>query len=383
MRRLASIDIARGLVMVIMALDHTRDLLHINAVVQSPTDLTTTTPLLFFTRWVTHLCAPSFVFLSGISAYLALKAGSPARFLLTRGIWLIIVEFTLVNFAMSFDVHFRLFLFEVIATIGAGFILLYLLCRLSPAILAAIGLALVFGHDLASLIPSPSNGFARFVLTLFFSPGAFPLPGGRLFVVAYPILPWLGIMLLGFASGRFFERSIFERKRIFLRLGLASIALFLVIRGVNVYGDPAPWAVQKTGVLTVLSFLNLTKYPVSLSFSLCMLGILMGVLWLAEGGDNRLTRVLQVYGRTPLFYFIIHFFLIHSLMLFLVLAQGHSLSDLPFGPFLEGRPTPHWGLSLGWVYGIWGSVVVTMFPLCRWYGAYKARHKEWWWLRYL
>ena len=393
MKRLPSIDIARGLVMVIMALDHTRDYLHIHAA-QSPTDLATTTPALFFTRWITHLCAPTFVFLSGISAWLSLNGdSSPAaqpptllrsrrRFLLTRGFVLIAIEFTLVNFGLSFDLHFRLFLFEVIATIGSGLILVSLLSRLSPKIILVIACVLFFGHDLALRFGMPANPALNFIGSLLFGPGAFPLQAGRLLVIAYPVLPWLGIMLAGFCAGRLFSLPIQKRRTLFLRLGLGALLVFVLLRGSNWYGDPVPWAHQKSGVYTFLSFMNLNKYPPSLLFSLATLGITMLILAATEGRDNALTRFLLVYGRVPLFYFVCHIYLIHLIMLLVVTIQGYAWSSLDFSPFKFGRPD-HAGLSLGAVYLVWAAVVLVFYPLCRWYGNYKAQHKEKTWLRYL
>ena len=385
MKRIPSIDIARGLVMVIMALDHTRDYLHIHAA-QSPTDLATTTPILFFTRWITHLCAPTFVFLSGASAWLSLNGDAPIatsrRFLLKRGFILIVIEFTLVNFGLSFDLRFRLFIFEVIATIGTGLILVSLLSRLSPKIVLAIGCLLFFGHDLIFRLPMPANSVLGFIGSLLFGPGAFPYAPGRLFVIAYPVLPWLGIMLAGFCAGQLFTLPIQKRRVLFLRLGLGALALFVLLRLSNWYGDPVPWTRQRSGVYTFLSFMNLGKYPPSLLFSLATLGILLLILSAAEGRDNALTRFLLVYGRVPLFYFVVHIYLIHLLLLLTVALQGYPWSSLDFGPFRFGRPD-HAGLSLGGVYLVWAAVVLALYPLCRWYGRYKARHKENIWLRYL
>jgi uncharacterized membrane protein len=387
MKRIPSIDIARGLVMVIMALDHTRDFLHMDAITQNPTNMATTSFVLFFTRWITHLCAPSFVFLSGVSAYISLNNGrdqrAGRRFLLSRGIWLLILEFTIINFSFWFDIHFRVFIFEVIATIGAGFILLSFLSRFSPRTLLIIGLLIIFGHDCIAFVPMPTTPVLKFSGSLLFGPGAFPFPLNRLFVIAYPVLPWLGIMLTGFAAGRLFERPVIQRKKLFRRIGLSSLGLFLLIRAANIYGDPSPWTIQKNPVFTALSFLNLSKYPPSLQFTLCMLGILLLLLSVIEGRDNSLTRGLSVYGKTPLFYFIIHLYIIHSFAVLLILSQGYHLSDLVFAPFKQGRPADNWGLSLPYIYLIWIGLVALLFPLCRWYGRYKAAHPEKKWLRYL
>ena len=305
--------------MIIMALDHTRDFLHVDALAQSPTNLATTTPMLFFTRWITHLCAPAFVFLSGASAALSMSSAAtppsttamsdsstagpigsknlPAarRFLLRRGIILVLIEFTIVNFALSFDPHFRLLIFEVIATIGMGFIILSFLSRLPLKILLVLTLLLFFGHDLLTpsaqmaadiTPPGALTMTARFIRALFLSPNAFQFTPRLLFVIAYPVLPWLGIMLAGFMTGRWFQRPADQRKKLFLRLGLASLGLFLLLRFINLYGDPDHWSVQKNTVFTVLSFFNVSKYPPSLLFSLVTLGVLFIILSAAEARDK-------------------------------------------------------------------------------------------------
>ena len=390
MKRIASIDVARGLIMVIMALDHSRDLLYIDAT-QSPTNMATTTPILFFTRWITHLCAPGFVFLAGTSAFLYLfgkPATTPAdlssrrRFLLSRGFVLVLLEFTLVNFGMFFDTHFRLFMFEVIATIGTGMMLLSLLSRLPLKIIIPIAAILLFGHDLFSPGVLPATGPLHFIGILLFSLDAFPLGTDRLFVVAYPVLPWLGMMLAGFAAGRLYTLPIQRRKAIFLRLGFAALVLFFVLRLINRYGDPVHWATQKNALFTFLSFINVNKYPPSLLFTLVTLGVLLLVLSAAEGRDNKMTRILLIYGQAPFFYFVVHFYILHSLMILTVLLQGNHWADLPFAGGQFGRP-PGAGLSLAAVYAIWFAVVIVLYPLCKRYGAYKQLHREKKWLRYL
>jgi uncharacterized membrane protein len=387
MKRILSIDIARGLVMVIMALDHTRDFLHIPALTQSPTDLSSTSPALFLTRWITYLCAPSFVFLSGVSAYISLTNGrdrdAGRRFLLSRGIWLLILEFTLVNFALWFDIHFRLLMFEVIATIGMGFILLSLLSRFSPGVLGITGWAIIFIHDLVSPAQLPDKPALQFAGSLLLRPGAFQVTPHIMFFVAYPVLPWLGILLAGFAAGRLFEKPAEERKKIFLRAGMAALGVFILLRCINSYGDPSPWSHQKSGVFTCLSFINISKYPPSLLFTLSMLGILFLVIAAAEGKNSFWSRILPVYGRVPLFYFLVHLYIIHSILLLVVLLQGYLPAQMVFGPFQNGRPAKGSGLSLPWVYGVWIGVVLIMYPLCRGYGRYKAAHRDYPWLRYL
>ena len=386
MNRIRSIDIVRGMVMIIMALDHTRDLIHVTSITEVPTNLQTTTPILFFTRWITHLCAPTFVFLSGTSAYISLKnrndIAATRRFLLSRGIWLVILEFTLVNFGVWFDVHFNVFLFDVIAAIGFGFIILGLLIKASVKTIGMIGLAIIFLHDLAPLIPLAEGSAAKNMLMPFFGPTAIPFNSGRIFIMGYPPIPWLGILLTGFAAGRLFENMETKRKAIFLKLGLASLALFLIVRGINFYGDPVPWSSQKSSLYTFLSFMNVTKYPPSLAFTLVTLGFTFLMLAAAEGMKNSFSRIATVYGKVPLFYFIVHWYIIHPIMFVIVLLQGYAWSDLIFGTNF-GRPKGPSGVSLGWIYVLWIVIVVALYPLCKMYGRYKENHREKKWLRYL
>ena len=398
MKRVPSIDIARGLVMIIMALDHIRDLLHVDSLTQSPTNLATTTPLLFFTRWITHLCAPAFVFLSGTSAWLSISrqlsekssnlsknepASSIRRFLFTRGLWLILLEFTLVNFALWWDIHFRILMFQVIAAIGIGFIVLAFCYKLSPNLLGIIGLVIIFGHNLLSPKLLPANPTGRLLLSALFSPGLFAMTPNFSVLIAYPVLPWLGILLTGFAAGRIFEKPAPQRKKIVLRLGSAAIALFILLRLVNAYGDPAPWQVQRNSIFTFLSFINVTKYPPSLLYDLLMLGLLFLFLFFIEDRNNAFLRMLSVYGKVPLFYYLLHWYMLRCSLFIMVFAQGFHFSDLLFGPFQFGRPAKGSGLPLAGVYAVWLGIVALLYPLCRWYGKYKATHREKVWLRYL
>ncbi|HWK05741.1 MAG TPA: heparan-alpha-glucosaminide N-acetyltransferase domain-containing protein [Puia sp.] len=387
MNRIKSIDFARGLVMIIMALDHTRDLLHVDSLTQDPTNLATTSPVLFFTRWITHFCAPSFVFLSGVSAYLSFKnrgdIRESRRFLLKRGLWLIILEFTVVNFFLWCDIHFRTLIFEVIAAIGCGFIILSLLYRVSPKIAGIAGLVIIFGHDLLPAALLPANPVLRFFASLLVGMGAFRLTPHLLLVIAYPVLPWLGIMLAGFGCGRLFELPAGSRKKVFGRIGGAALVLFILLRAINVYGNPEPWSVQKNAVFTFLSFINYSKYPPSLCFALVTLGGLLLLLAFAEGWKNKFTETVSVYGKTPLFYFLIHLGVIHSIMFIMVFAQGYHPADLVFGPLKCGRPAAGSGITLPFVYMVWLGVVALMYPLCSWYGRYKTSHPGKKWLRYL
>ncbi|PST83642.1 hypothetical protein C7T94_13985 [Pedobacter yulinensis] len=386
MKRNDSIDFMRGLVMIIMALDHVRDMLHLSSLTQSPTDLNTTNTALFFTRWVTYLCAPTFVFLSGASAFLSLQARNdvPAarRFLLTRGLWLIVLEFTLVNFGMWFDLRFSFLIFEVIAAIGVGFIILALLISLPQRVIGITGLTILALHNLVAFSPSANASLPMKLLSSLFLPGAWPYAEDRLFFMGYPPVPWLGIMLVGFGAGKTFLLPQDQQSSVFLKAGLAALGLFLLIRLTNVYGDPALWAVQEKNLFTVLSFLNVTKYPPSLLFCLLFLGLMCLVLSAAQGLRARWVRRVTVYGRTPLFYFLVHWYIIHPLVFVMVFVQGFSPGDLVFGSSF-GRPASGSGIALWAVYLVWAGIVLLMYPLCSWYGRYKARHPDKKWLRYL
>lgn len=386
MKRITTIDVTRGLVMIIMALDHIRDLMHVTAMTQNPTDLSTTTAPVFMTRWITHLCAPTFVFLSGTSAYLSLKkSGGSAearRFLLKRGLVLILLELTVVNFAFWFDIQFRTIMLQVIYAIGGGLVLVSLLARLPVRWVGGIGLLIVFGHNLLGLLPAITNPAARFVTALLFRPDFFQFGPNFSLLVAYPVIPWLGIMLVGFAFGSLIDQPMEVRKRLTLQLGLGALALFVVLRFINVYGDPAPWSVQKDPLFTVLSFINLTKYPPSLLYALLLVGIALVILWLADGADNVVTRWLTVYGKVPMFYYIIHWYCVHLLMVAMVFLQGQNLSQVKAGELNFGRP-PGVGISLGMVYLVWFGLVLALYPLCRWYYRYKTSHPEIGLLRYI
>lgn len=384
-KREYSIDVVRGLVMIIMALDHVRDLMHTSSLTQSPTDLNTTTPVLFFTRWITHLCAPTFVFLSGVSAFISMKRNdninSTRKFLLTRGLWLIVLEFTLVNFGVWFDIKFGVILFGVIAAIGFGFVVLSFLLKYSIRTIAIAGFSIVILHNIFPLLPG--LGIVKNIFSPLFGPGAFPIGEGRVFVMGYPPIPWLGIMLMGFSAGKLYlDAKEGSRRKLLWKAGLVSIALFVLLRMINLYGDNAPWLPQKNGLYTFLSFINVTKYPPSLQFSLLFLGLMFLTMALIHSIKNKWTEVLSVYGRVPLFYFLIHWYLIHPILFLIILLQGYQSSEMEFG-FNFGRPKGGGGVELWAVYLIWLGVVVILYPVCKWFGRYKAQHKEKKWLRFL
>lgn len=387
MKRVYSIDFTRGLVMIIMALDHVRDLMHVNSVTQSPTDLSTTTPMVFFTRWITYLCAPIFVFLAGASAYISFKnkrnISQSRKFLLKRGFWLILLEFTLVNFGLFFDIGFHNFIFEVIAAIGFGFIILALLLNSSLKTISVIGLIIIFCHNLVPVIPFTEGSIIKTVLSPLFAPGAFLITPKTNFIIGYPAIPWLGIMLVGFASGKLFELPGDKRKSIFLKIGSGALLFFVLLRFINIYGDPSLWYYQKKALYTFLSFMNITKYPPSLLFCLITLGIMFLILSFAEQVKNRFTDIVSVYGKVPLFYFLVHFYLIHLTLIALMFFQGFHWSQLDFASGTFGRPKgAESGVGLRAIYLIWICVVLILYKPCLSFGKYKAEHKHWW-LKYI
>jgi uncharacterized membrane protein len=384
MKRITSIDFVRGLVMLIMAIDHVRDLIHVSSLTQDPTDLSTTTVGLFLTRWITHLCAPTFVFLSGASAYFSFKNQQnileSRQFLISRGLWLVLLEFTVINFAIWFDFQFRLLMFQVIGTIGCGFIILSFFLKLKPKTIGIIGLIIIFGHNALQGIPV-ENAFLKYGIAPLFAPNLFQITPNIGLLINYPIIPWLGIMLAGFGFGQLLEMP--ERKKKLLQIGLGSILLFTILRFSNLYGDPSKWTVQKNDIFTFLSFINVTKYAPSLLYVLITVGISIVILAFTDGLKNRFVSIVSIYGKVPLFYYLIHWYLIRCIAFVIFFSQGFSWKDLGFAPFQFGRPQVPSGVELPIVYLIWLGLIIGLYPLCKWYGNYKLSHPEKKWLRYL
>ncbi len=375
--RISSIDMMRGIVMVIMALDHTRDFFHNTALVFNPTDLTKTNAALFFTRWITHFCAPTFVFLAGASMYISLQRKTKkelSRYLLMRGLWLIVIEFTIMRFAFFFNFYYDVTILNIMWVIGADMVLMAALVHVSDRVALALGFVLLFGNELISPIPIlTGNGFI-------------PVTPDFALIASYPLIPWLGIMLLGYSAGKLYTDAVGpqKRKKILYQLGVSAIVLFIVLRVINGYGDTAPWAVQKDTLFTAISFLNVTKYPVSPMFALVTLGPVMIVLALLEGRTLSVLKPANVFGRVPLFYFIVHFFIIHisALALFMI-KTGKSFSDIDFHFSKSfGGLTAEGGVTLVWVYVAWMLLLMLLYPICKWYDRYKSSHKHWW-LSYL
>lgn len=385
--RIASIDLLRGAVMLIMAIDHCRD--HLLRGHPDPTDLATTTPLLFFTRWITHFCAPIFVFLSGISAWLAgtrRTQGQLSALLIKRGLWLIAVEVLLIAPGLTLDPFYHVVVLQVIWAIGGSMLLLGLLLQLGASRLAigVIGAVIFLGHNILDYTGAGVLG-KTFVWKLLVSARFSGSDMVRIFdhhsaFVGYALLPWAGVMLLGYAVGPIYGSGFnaVRRRRILWQAGLGLLAAFLVLRGFNWYGDPAPWSVQKTSMLTVLSFLNVTKYPCSLHYLCMTLGPALIVLSLTEGIRNRFTSVIVVYGNVPFFYYVIHWYLIGLSTIIFFFLQGYCAGQIvdPNDPFYFDPPG--FGLSLAGMYGVWLVVVVLMYWPCKWFSGYKRRNRKWW-----
>jgi uncharacterized membrane protein len=380
--RLDSVDLLRGLVIVIMALDHARDFftpLQIDPT--GSTDLSQAAASLFFTRWITHFCAPVFVFLAGTSAFLYQARGRSraevSRFLLTRGIWLVVLELTVVRWAWDFNFNYttEMLFVQVIWVIGVSMIVLAGLIYLPLRAVAAVGIAMILGHNLLDGITPQSLGDWGPLWTILHVQAAIPLGGGQVFVVVYPMIPWIGVMAAGYAFGTLLLRPEQERRRRLLLLGVGLTLAFLVIRAVNVYGDPAPWTVREAAGRTVLSFLNTTKYPPSLQFLLMTLGPAIAVLPLFERFTGPVARALIVFGRVPLFFYVLHLYLIHALALTVGTLAGFDPRS-----FLHIwlKNPDGWGYGLPVVYLVWVGVVLALYPACRWFAGVKARRRDAW-----
>jgi len=375
-QRLDSIDLLRGLVMVLMALDHVRE--YFTEARFDPLDLTRTSAALFATRWITHFCAPVFILLAGTSAYLVSKKRTRAelsRFLLTRGLWLVCLELTVVIFAWSFDLSYKGGLdLQVIWAIGWSMIALAALVYLPVYAVGAIGILMIFGHNALDGIKPEALGAWAPVWNVLHVQG--PIPYG---FVVYPLVPWIGVMAAGYALGTAYDLPDARRRRILSSLGLAAIAGFFALRALNVYGDPQPWSAQSSALFSVLSFMNLAKYPPSLLYLLATLGpALLALAWF-EHARGAAARFLVTIGRVPLFFYVIHIALAH-------LLAGLAALMLGYGPeVLTNRPwvlSPGWGFGLPVVYAMWAIVVLALYPACRWFAAIKQRRRHWW-LSYL
>lgn len=368
--------------MILMALDHTRDYFGIPG--QSPTNLATASAALFLTRWITNICAPVFFLLTGTGAYLSLRRRARAdlsQFLFTRGLWLIFLDVVVLRcLAYQFNFDFRITLLIVLWALGWAMIALAALVRLPTTVVAAIGLVMIAGHNLLDSVSSTNP-----IWRILHAPGfVLDTPAHAVFV-AYPLIPWIGVTAVGYALGQIYKWDTDRRRRFLLRAGVIATTAFLALRALDSYGDPSPGAHQKTAFFTVLSFLNTTKYPPSLLFLLMTLGPALIFLWSVDRKTPRLLRPALVFGKVPLFYYVLHFPLIRLLALATCdvrYGTAHWMFESPDLAHYPFSAPPGWGYSLPIVYLVWAFVVCAMYPVCRWYAALKARRGDWW-LSYL
>jgi len=400
-QRIDSIDLLRGVVMVLMMLDHTRDFVHSATPQFQPEDLERTNVALFLTRWVTHFCAPTFVFLAGTGTYLQLARGKSkselSRFLVTRGLWLIVLEFTLVRFGFTFNLNYSFFgAMQVIWVIGLSMILLAGLIYLPTVIVGAFGVLMIALHNLLDSVrvpswrgpdsPVPSFGtklwmilhqqFEAFPILWFF-----PSP---VVVVIYPLIPWVGVMAAGFAFGSVYQLTPERRRRLLLITGAGLSLLFVLIRVINEYGDPSPWSRQSSTVFTVLSFINTSKYPPSLDYLLMTLGpaiLALAAFEKSSAARGGLSRFFITFGRVPLFFYLLQWLTAHSISVILHFAFGKPVGWLFQNPGIAAAP-PGVGFNLVVVYLSWFAGIAILYPLCKWFARVKARRRDWW-LSYL
>ena len=384
--RIQSIDLLRGVVIIIMAIDHVRDYFHVGSFLFDPTDITQTNAPLFFTRWITHFCAPVFVFLSGTSAFLASQKKSVSEqssFLIKRGLWLVLAELSIVTLAWTFNPLYNLFILQVIWAIGWSMVILGLLVRTSFKLIIFIGAVIVFGHNILDYMSLPATGVSSVLWQVFLTNNGInfiPINNDHIIVLIYAILPWTGVMLLGYGFGYFYSHGMtnIQRKKYLLITGIAVTALFIVLRLINSYGDPHPWSTQKDATFTFLSFLNTTKYPCSLLYLSMTIGPAILLLIPLEKMGNKFSSILLIYGRVPLLYYVLHFFLIHTICVILFFATGHGANEIvdQRTPFLF-RPYT-FGFDLWINYLIWIFVVVVLYFPCKRFQKYKGAHHQWW-----
>jgi uncharacterized membrane protein len=384
-QRFSSVDLLRGLVMVLMALDHTRDFFS-NAFF-NPLDLAQTTPALFFTRWITHYCAPIFVLLAGTGAYLYGVRGRTnaevARFLFTRGLLLVLIEFTLVHFGWFFSFDYHFLLAQVIWMIGWSMVVLagLILLRLPLWAMAGLGVLMIAGHNLLDNLSAGAFGSLQWIWIILHQPNTIELVPGRVMLAFYPLVPWIGVMAVGYALGNLFLFPPPMRQKWLLGLGLAATLAFIVLRWINLYGDPQPWTPQTSPLFTFLSFINTDKYPPSLLFLLMTLGPAFLLLALFERVNmtNVLARALIIFGQVPLFYYVLHLIVIHAVAVMFSYAFYGDASWL-FGTdwmFRAGLPEGY-GYGLPIVYLVWLSVVILLYPICYWFAQFKKRSRSGW-----
>lgn len=390
--RIQSVDAIRGAIMMLMAIDHIRDYIARSAMQFLPTDLTRTTAPIFFTRWITHLCAPVFILTAGLGAFLWMERGHHSkgelsRFLVTRGVWLILLEVTILRVILLSQVRYRgsIVILFILWAIGLSMMALAGLIYLPGKWLAGLSVALIALHNLLDPISANRFGRAAFLWDILHQQGLFSWMGLK-FVVAYPVLPWIGVISAGYCLGRVFLWDAGRRQRFLLYLGLGLSGGFILLRALNVYGDPVRWSPQASALFTVLSFLNTTKYPPSLAFLLMTLGpALLATRWLDRFHFSS-THPLIVFGRVPFFYYVAHLAVAHLIAIVLNYVRYGWKPFLWIAPPSMGSARDlfpsNYGFPLWVVYAVWIAVLLLLYPACRWFSRLKQRRHDWW-LSYL
>jgi uncharacterized membrane protein len=376
--RIESIDVVRGVIMILMALDHVRDFFGNSGL--NPTDPATTTIPVFFTRWITHFCAPVFFLLTGTGAYLSLRKQTKrelSRFLFTRGLWLIFLELTVtrcLGWQFNFDYHVTMLI--VLWALGWAMIVLSGLVYLPAFLVTTFGVVMIATHNLLDSIDSSNP-----LWSILHSPNVIVNHPGRVVRVIYVLIPWVGVTAAGYGLGQIYSWPSARRKAFLLPLGAGLSATFVVLRGINVYGDPLRWSTQKSAAFTALSFLNTTKYPPSLLYLLMTLGPALLFLWAIDARTPQWLRPALTVGKVPMFYYLLHIPLIHVLAIAVCYArygQVHWMFESPTLRQFPITPPPGWGYSLPIVYLVWGVVVITLYPFCRWFADLKRRRSDAW-----
>lgn len=385
--RIKSIDFLRGLVMIIMALDHVRDYFHYDAFFFDPVDLTQTNEALFFTRFISHFCAPVFVFLAGTSAFFVGQRKSKKSlsiWLLKRGLWLILLELTIIKFGWLFKFDISYFMLQVIWILGLAMIFLAVIIHLPKKLTIVVSFLIILGHNaFDSFIP---NGNLNSDIWTFLHEFKLLNYEDIKVFVAYPIIPWIFVMPLGYYFGELYLPKINSKKRTknLLQLGIISTLLFFILRCLNLYGDPYFWSTQDSWSYTIMSFFNVTKYPPSLLYLLITIGPSILLLAFAEKWKGWFFNKLVIIGRVPMFFYIIHIYIIHLIALIAVTATGFNLSDMFADLWVTMQSgLKGYGFHLGVVYLIWIILIIGLFPICSWYNTYKSNNRDKWWLSYL
>lgn len=385
--RIESIDLLRGLVMVIMALDHVRDYFHSAAFSYDPTDLSQTNVALFFTRWITHFCAPVFMFLSGTSAFLVgMRKGKKAlsRFLLTRGLWLVFLELTVINFSWYFDPSFSVLNLLVIWALGMSMIALAGLIWLPVPVILVLSAVMIVGHNLLDSIHVPGTGVKSFLWAVLHEFQIFNW-NGKLIFAGYPLIPWISVMSLGYCLGTIYLKDdLNKRKNMLLWSGITASLLFIILRYTNVYGNPTPWVEQETTAFSILSILNTHKYPPSLLYLLMTIGPSLIFLAYTEKANGWLSKKIKVIGRVPMFYYLVHIFLIHLAAMVAAEIMGFGWQSMVLKTWVNFEPSlKGYGITLAGTYLVWFTVVTILYFMCKKYDQYKRANSHKWWLSYL